>query len=80
MSCWRIIIAIRLVVLSVILSAHASFAQAAPARHPQRIVSLAPSVTETLFALGFGNRLAESPPLTLARYGLGTFQGMLSPA
>ncbi|HEU4344315.1 MAG TPA: helical backbone metal receptor [Candidatus Binatia bacterium] len=57
MSCWRIIIAIRLVVLSVILSAHASFAQAAPARHPQRIVSLAPSVTETLFALGFGNRL-----------------------
>jgi iron complex transport system substrate-binding protein len=34
-----------------------SFAGQANARHPQRVVSLAPSVTETLFALGFGNRL-----------------------
>jgi iron complex transport system substrate-binding protein len=30
---------------------------AAEAPGPQRVVSLAPSVTETLFALGFGNRL-----------------------
>lgn len=26
-------------------------------QHPQRVISLAPSVTETIFALGFGNRL-----------------------
>ncbi|HEX2933256.1 MAG TPA: helical backbone metal receptor [Candidatus Binatia bacterium] len=32
-------------------------AQQQPARHPQRVISLAPSVTETIFALGFGNRL-----------------------
>ena len=30
---------------------------AAEALGPQRVVSLAPSVTETLFALGFGDRL-----------------------
>jgi iron complex transport system substrate-binding protein len=34
-----------------------TLAQAAAAPHPQRVVSLAPSVTETIFALGFGNRL-----------------------
>ena len=34
-----------------------AFAQKAAAPRPQRVVSLAPSVTETLFALGFGNRL-----------------------
>ena len=39
------------------LSKSALLAQAASAPHPQRIVSLAPSVTETLFALGFGNRV-----------------------
>ncbi len=38
-------------------SAFAVSAQAASATHPQRIISLAPSVTETVFALGFGNRL-----------------------
>ena len=49
---------VRLLVVSlIVLSAHASFAQAASAPYPQRIVSLAPSVTETLFALGFGDRL-----------------------
>lgn len=32
-------------------------AQQQPARHPQKVISLAPSVTETIFALGFGNRL-----------------------
>jgi iron complex transport system substrate-binding protein len=32
-------------------------ASAAAAPPPQRVVSLAPSVTETVFALGFGNRL-----------------------
>jgi iron complex transport system substrate-binding protein len=38
--------------------AYLFLAYAAPAAQPpQRIVSLAPSVTETLFALGFGNRL-----------------------
>lgn len=52
------LILVRLLIMSlIVLSAHAGFAQAASARHPQRIVSLAPSVTETLFALGFGNRL-----------------------
>src|SRR5690348_3533883 len=30
---------------------------AAPADNPKRIVSLAPSVTETIFALGLGDRL-----------------------
>src|SRR5258705_7394895 len=35
----------------------AFLAQAASAPRSQRIVSLAPSVTETLFALGFGNRV-----------------------
>jgi iron complex transport system substrate-binding protein len=35
----------------------AFFAHAASAPRSQRIVSLAPSVTETLFALGFGNRV-----------------------
>jgi iron complex transport system substrate-binding protein len=35
----------------------AGLAHAASAPNPQRIVSLAPSVTETLFALGFGKRL-----------------------
>jgi len=52
------IIAVPLLVVSlIVLAAHASFAQAASAPYPQRIVSLAPSVTETLFALGFGNRI-----------------------
>jgi iron complex transport system substrate-binding protein len=52
------LILVRLLIMSlIVLSAHAAFAQAASAHHPQRIVSLAPSVTETLFALGFGNRL-----------------------
>jgi iron complex transport system substrate-binding protein len=41
----------------IVLAAQASLAQAASATYPRRIVSLAPSVTETLFALGFGNRL-----------------------
>jgi iron complex transport system substrate-binding protein len=39
------------------LAVFASFTQAASPPDPQRIVSLAPSVTETLFALGFGERL-----------------------
>jgi len=41
----------------IVLTAHASLAHAASTPYPQRIVSLAPSVTETLFALGFGHRL-----------------------
>jgi iron complex transport system substrate-binding protein len=58
MNYWPKIIAVRLLVVSlIVLAAHASFAQAASAPYPQRIVSLAPSVTETLFALGFGNRI-----------------------
>ena len=40
-----------------VFSGLAALAQAASTSPPQRIVSLAPSVTETLFALGFGNRL-----------------------
>jgi iron complex transport system substrate-binding protein len=41
----------------IVLTAHASLAHAASTPYPQRIVSLAPSVTESLFALGFGNRI-----------------------
>jgi iron complex transport system substrate-binding protein len=58
MSCLRTFIAIQLSLASLsIVATHASFAQAAFAPYSQRIVSLAPSVTETLFALGFGHRL-----------------------
>jgi iron complex transport system substrate-binding protein len=58
MSYWSKFMFARLLVASLtVLSAQAAFAQAGSAHHPQRIVSLAPSVTETLFALGFGNRL-----------------------
>ena len=58
MSYWSQFIAVRLLGVSLILLvAHVSFAQAASAPYPKRIVSLAPSVTETLFALGFGNRI-----------------------
>src|ERR687897_974551 len=58
MSCWlKFILTGFIGVNLILLSAHAGFAQAASAPYPQRIVSLAPSVTETLFALGFGNRL-----------------------
>ena len=58
MSLWPNLIAVRLMAVSLaLLTAKASLAQTASARYPQRIVSLAPSVTETLFALGFGNRL-----------------------
>lgn len=46
-----------LLVRLAVLDANTSFAAAASAPYPQRIVSLAPSVTETLFALGFGSRL-----------------------
>lgn len=55
---YRSTIAVRLFAVSlIILTAHASFAHAAATPYPQRIVSLAPSVTESLFALGFGNRI-----------------------
>ena len=58
MSYWPNRIALCLLVVSLIFAAtRPSTAHAASARHPQRIVSLAPSVTETIFALGFGNRL-----------------------
>ena len=40
-----------------VLCNSAFFAHAASVPRSQRIVSLAPSVTETLFALGFGNRV-----------------------
>jgi iron complex transport system substrate-binding protein len=40
-----------------VLCNFAFFAHAASVPRSQRIVSLAPSVTETLFALGFGNRV-----------------------
>jgi iron complex transport system substrate-binding protein len=39
------------------LLGNSALAQAAPVPPSQRIVSLAPSVTETLFALGFGDRV-----------------------
>ena len=48
MSLWPNLIAVRLMVVSLaLLTATASLAQTASARYPQRIVSLAPSVTET---------------------------------
>lgn len=51
-------IVVRQLIVSLIFTAAlSSAARAASARRPQRIVSLAPSVTETIFALGFGNRL-----------------------
>ena len=56
MSYWPKMIRLPLVSL-IVLAALVSSAQAASAPYPQRIVSLAPSVTETLFALGFGDRL-----------------------
>jgi iron complex transport system substrate-binding protein len=54
--------ALRLLVLSLFLvamiaPAHAAAANPASTSNPRRIVSLAPSVTETLFALGFGSRV-----------------------
>jgi iron complex transport system substrate-binding protein len=53
----RSTIVVRLLAVSLLVSAaHASFAQTTSA-YPQRIVSLTPSVTEALFALGFGHRL-----------------------
>jgi iron complex transport system substrate-binding protein len=53
---WRILTVHYLVGSMILLCGLNVFAQAAtPA--PRRIVSLAPSVTETIFALGFGNRL-----------------------
>jgi iron complex transport system substrate-binding protein len=41
----------------IVLCCHNTFAADVPASGPQRVVSLAPSVTETLFALGFGDRV-----------------------
>jgi iron complex transport system substrate-binding protein len=41
----------------IFISGFNDFAQAAAVPRPHRVVSLAPSVTETLFALGFGNHL-----------------------
>ena len=57
MSYWPNDILVRLFGVSLLyLAAYAPVAHAA-ASAPQRIVSLAPSVTETLFALGLGDRL-----------------------
>jgi iron complex transport system substrate-binding protein len=53
----RRLIALAFVVPLVVAAANVSFAGPASAGYPQRIVSLAPSVTEALFALGFGQRL-----------------------
>lgn len=50
-------IAVYLVASLIVLYGHNVCAQEAPSARPQRVISLAPSVTETLFALGFGNRL-----------------------
>ena len=46
-----------LLVVSIIAGAHVVIAHGASTPASRRIVSLAPSVTETLFALGFGSRL-----------------------
>jgi cobalamin transport system substrate-binding protein len=58
MSSSQRIMTVYLLIASLLVSCTlATLAHAASVPHPQRIVSLAPSVTETLFALGFGNRL-----------------------
>jgi iron complex transport system substrate-binding protein len=57
MSAPRLITALHLLLGSLLVSCGLAAAQAASAPQPQRIVSLAPSVTETLFALGYANRL-----------------------
>jgi iron complex transport system substrate-binding protein len=52
------IMVIRLLIMNLlVVAACVSFAQAASSPNPQRVVSLAPSVTETIFALGLGQRL-----------------------
>lgn len=49
--------ALHAVVMFIVVAAACSVAHGAAPRSPEKIVSLAPSVTETLFALGFGGRL-----------------------
>jgi iron complex transport system substrate-binding protein len=56
MNYWKRILTAYFFVLSVLVSDCARIFAGEPPT-PQRIVSLAPSVTETLFALGFGDRL-----------------------
>ena len=52
------LITLHLLTASLFVLCNSAFvAHAASAPRSQRIVSLAPSVTETLFALGFGNRV-----------------------
>jgi len=53
----RIIIVYLFAVSLLALCCHKASAREASTSGPQRVVSLAPSVTETLFALGFGDRL-----------------------
>src|SRR5688572_15630241 len=56
MNCSRRFLALSLLlVVSIIAAAHVVIAYAASTPASRRIVSLAPSVTETLFALGFGS-------------------------
>ena len=58
MKHWQRILTVYLLTASLVVLVNSTFlAQAASAPRSQRIVSLAPSVTETLFALGFGNRV-----------------------
>lgn len=55
---WPRLIALELRLIGLFfLMALSSSGNAASADFPRRIVSLAPSITETVFALGFGNRL-----------------------
>jgi iron complex transport system substrate-binding protein len=56
MNHWKRIPTVYFVTVSLLVLSSARIF-AAEGRVPQRVVSLAPSVTETLFALGFGNRL-----------------------
>jgi len=52
-----VLLAVVLVTTQLVAMPHAAAAAPAPGRAPARIVSLAPSVTETLFALGVGSRV-----------------------
>jgi iron complex transport system substrate-binding protein len=56
MNDWKQILSIYFCAISLLIM-YSTRIFAAEAPGPQRVVSLAPSVTETLFALGFGNRL-----------------------